>query len=165
MRAIPGRHTAQLEGDFVVFVIGFHVNRPWQLRRWLPVFAAMPPMVRELREDPDSGLLGAHYGWLLGGPVVLQYWRSFERLERYARDREARHLPAWRRFNRRVRGTMAVGVYHETYRVRAGEYEAVYVDMPVVGLAAGTAHVPVGSTSTAAGRLGVRDADRAPVEP
>ena len=47
-------------------------------------------------------------------------------------------------------------MYHETYRVRAGEYEAVYVDMPAVGLAASGGLRPVGSTSTAAGRPGLR---------
>jgi hypothetical protein len=164
MGVSSGRHTARIEGDFVVFLIGFHVNKPWALRRWLPVMAAMPPMVRELRRAPELGLLGASYGFLFGGPAMVQYWRSFEQLEAYARGPEARHLPAWKRFNQRVRGTDAVGVYHETYRVTAGAYEAVYVDMPVIGLAAASEHAPVGSTSTAAGRLGLRDDDRAPVE-
>lgn len=164
MGVSSGRHTARIEGDFVVFLIGFHVNKPWALRRWLPVMAAMPPMVRELRRAPDLGLLGASYGFMFGGPAMVQYWRSFEQLEAYARGPEAHHLPAWKRFNQRVRGTDAVGVYHETYRVTSGAYEAVYVDMPVIGLGAASGHVPVGSTSTAAGRLGLRDDDRAPVE-
>jgi len=28
-----------------------------------------------------------------------------------------------------------VGIWHETYRVRAGEYEAIYSGMPLYGLA------------------------------
>ena len=30
----PGRYTAEIEGDFVVFLIGMRLNRPWKLHRW-----------------------------------------------------------------------------------------------------------------------------------
>jgi hypothetical protein len=162
---VPGRHGARVEGDFVVFLIGMRINKPWQPQRWGPVLAAMKPMVDELRAQPEAGLLGAHLGVMFGGPMLVQYWRSFAQLEAYARDADARHLPAWTRYNRRIRGTNAVGVYHETYRVAAGAYEAVYVDTPPMGLAAAGEHVPVGSASTAARRLGLRDGDEAPVSP
>ena len=125
-----GRHTATIEGDFVVFLIGMRINKLWKIHRWWPVFKAMPPMIRELSRDPDSGLLGVTKGMLGGGPALLQYWRSFEDLERFARDPDAHHLPAWRAFNQRVRASGDVGIWHETYRVRAGEYEAIYANMP-----------------------------------
>jgi hypothetical protein len=49
--------------------------------------------------------------------------------------------------------------------VRAGEYEAIYGNMPRVGLAAVGEHRPVGTTSTtAARRIGVRPDDTAPLE-
>jgi hypothetical protein len=165
MTTASGRFTARVEGDFVVFLIGVRVNKPWLPHRWLPVVMAMPPMVRELEAHPEAGLLGATTGWMFGGPTLVQYWRSFELLEAYARDAERLHLPAWTRYNRRLRGSDAVGVFHETYRVQAGEYEAVYVDVPAIGLAAATRHEPVGSTSTAARRLGRKDAGDAPVTP
>lgn len=165
MPVAVGRHAAKVEGDFVVFLIGVRVNKPWQVHRWLPVLRAMGPMIAELQAAPERGLLSVDRGWMFGGFAFVQYWRSFEQLEAYARDRDARHLPAWVRFNRRVRGTSAVGVYHETYRVRAGEYEGVYVDLPRMGLANAGEHVPVGSASTAARRLGREDADGAPVSP
>ncbi len=166
MGIASGRHTARIEGDFVVFLIGFHVNRPLHVHRWAPVMTAMQPMIRELREQPERGLLASHLGWMFGGFAYVQYWRSFEQLEAYARATDAEHLPAWRRFNQRIRGTDAVGVYHETYRVRAGEYEAMYVDMPRTGITAiPGAHAPVGSTSTAARRLGLQDDAGAPVAP
>jgi hypothetical protein len=38
-----------------------------------------------------------------------------------------------------------VGIWHETFQVRAGEYECVYRNMPVHGLAAAASHVPVAS--------------------
>jgi Domain of unknown function (DUF4188) len=161
----PGRHTAHIEGDFVVFIIGMRINRPWKPHKWLPVFTAMPRMVKELEADPKSGFLGASQGLLSGGPALVQYWRSFEDLERYARNPDSRHLPAWRKFNQRVRGSGDVGIWHETYRVRSGDYEAIYGNMPRVGLAAVAEHRPLGNTSaTAARRIGVRPDDTPPVE-
>ena len=73
-------------------------------------------------------------------------------------------LPAWREFNKRVRDSGDVGIWHETYRVRAGEYEAIYGNMPRVGLAAVAEHRPIASTSaTAARRIGLRPEDVPPV--
>ncbi|MEA2270511.1 MAG: hypothetical protein QOD55_1020 [Solirubrobacteraceae bacterium] len=160
----PGRHVAQIDGDFVVFLIGMRMNRPWKVRRWWPVFRAMPRMIKELEAHPESGFLGATQGLLTTGPTLVQYWRSFEHLERYARDAGAEHLPAWSEFNQLLRGSGDVGIWHETYRVRAGEYETIYGDMPRIGLGAVGEHVPVGSTSaTAAQRIGARPDDTSPV--
>ncbi|CAA9516551.1 MAG: FIG01126328: hypothetical protein [uncultured Solirubrobacterales bacterium] len=175
----PGRYSARVEGDFVVFLIGMRINRPLRVDRWLPVFRAMPRMVRELEGHPESGFLGTTWAWSIPappsrspeserrpgatGPLLVQYWRSFDDLERYARNPDAEHLPAWRRFNQEVRASGDVGIWHETYRVRAGEYEAVYGNMPRVGLAGIGEHVPAGSSSTAARRIGARADDTAPV--
>lgn len=150
----------------MVFLIGMRITRPWRPRGWLPAFLAMPRMLRELAAMPaeESGLLGATPGWIHGGPGTIQYWRSFEDLERYARAVDAEHLPAWRAFNRIVRsGRAGAGVWHETYRVRAGEHEQVYVESPRLGLGAATGTVPVGSASRAATRIGERaETDDAP---
>jgi hypothetical protein len=159
-----GRHTADVEGDFVVFAIGMRINRPWRVRQWWPVFTAMPPMIRELEANPDAGMLRAQPALMFGGPAYLQYWRSFEDLEAYARDPDAGHLPAWKEFNRRVRASGDVGIWHETCKVRAGEYEAIYGNMPRVGLGAFGGHRPLGSTTSAARRIGARSGDMPPVE-
>ena len=45
---IPERMAAEIEGDFVVFLIGMRINKPWMVHRWWPVFTAMPRMIREL---------------------------------------------------------------------------------------------------------------------
>ena len=127
------RSRAALEGDFVVFLIGMRITRPWKVHRWLPVYRAMGRMLTELSARPELGLLRWERG-LLRGPMVVQYWRSRADLERFARG--DLHVPAWREFNRRVRGSGDVGVWHETYEVRAGAYESAYVNMPVFGLAA-----------------------------
>ena len=104
MGVFAGRYAGTVDGDFVVFLIGMRINKPWKVHRWLPVFLAMPRMIRELERDPDSGFLGATQGLLGASPTLVQYWRSFEHLERYARDPDAAHLPAWRRFNQRGPG-------------------------------------------------------------
>jgi hypothetical protein len=163
MAIFPGRHTGRLDGDFVVFLIGMRFNRPWKARRSLRVFMAMRPMVKELEANPQSGFLHAEYGFLFGGPALVQYWRSFEDLERFARDPDALHLPAWRRFNQLVSGSGDVGIWHETFRVHAGDYEVIYNNMPRVGLAAAGGHEPLGTASTASRRIGARPEDRAPV--
>ena len=125
--------TANIEGDFVVFLIGMRINRLWKLHKWLPVAKAMPKMIKELSMKPESGFLGFQ---LFGGipPVMVQYWRSFEHLEAYAKDREGFHYPAWKEFNKQIKSNGEVGIWHETYKVQAGEYECVYNNMPMYGL-------------------------------
>lgn len=148
---IPKRVTAKIEGDFVVFLIGMRINKFWKVHKWLPVFLAMPGMIRELERRPDSGFLGHLFGF----KVIVQYWRSFEELEAYARDSNQQHWPAWVKFNKRVGGSRGdVGIWHETYKVRAGEYECIYSGMPPFGLAKASALVDVAAASDSArGRM------------
>jgi hypothetical protein len=145
------RMTAEVEGDFVVFLIGMRITKPWRVHKWWPVFRAMRPMLKELSARPESGFLGYTFGW----PVIVQYWRSFEALEAYAHSRDQKHWPAWVAFNQRSgRSRDDVGIWHETYRVRAGEYEAIYSGMPAFGLGKIGALVPAtGRRESARGRL------------
>jgi Domain of unknown function (DUF4188) len=158
-KLIDRRVTAEIEGDFVVFLIGMRINRFYKPWKWLPVFGAMPKMVRELEDKPDAGFLGFTQWWASPrSPMLVQYWRSFEHLERYARSKEAEHWPAWVAFNKRVGSSGDVGIWHETYLVPAGRYECVYNNMPATGLGAATNLVPAaGRKATAASRAGVRD--------
>jgi hypothetical protein len=74
-------------------------------------------------------------------------------------DPGARHLPAGKRFNTHVKGTGDVGIRTRPTS-RAGQYEAIYGDMPCVGLAAAGRHVPIARKGhTAARRVGCRDCD------
>lgn len=93
----------------------------------------MQRMLRELSMNPDSGFLGFESAF--GNPtIMIQYWRSFEQLEAYARDATQQHLPAWAAFNRKTAKNGAVGIWHETFLVQAGQYECVYNNMPRFGL-------------------------------
>jgi hypothetical protein len=51
---IPRRVCAELDGEFVVFLIGMRINRPLRVWRWLPVAAAMPRMLIELGRHPGQ---------------------------------------------------------------------------------------------------------------
>jgi hypothetical protein len=160
-----GRYTADMPDDFVVFLIGMRINRPFKPQMWLPVFAAMPRMLRWLDRHPEAGLLEWHNAWIKG-PAVVQYWRSFDHLARFARATDLPHLPAWATFNRMVHASGDVGIWHEAYRIRAGEYECIYGNMPRIGLAAAGTHVPVGSTGqSAAPRIGASDLDEPALAP
>ena len=153
-KVFAGRYTAEFEGSFVVFLIGMRVNRLRAIRKWLPTALAMGPMLRTLYQHPQKGFLGG-MNFRSGRTVLMvQYWRSFEDLERFARDREDPHLAAWRRFNRVIGSDGSVGVFHESYLVPAGHFESIYANMPLFGLAAAARHVPItGRRNTARERV------------
>jgi len=135
------RVAAHIEGDFVVFLIGMRINKPWKITKWLPPFLAMPRMIKELEKLPpeETGFLG-HNGI---GFTTIQYWRSFDHLEAYARSQDNKHFPAWTAFNKRMKNARGdVGIWHETYLVKAGQYEAIYSGMPEYGLGRASELVP-----------------------
>jgi hypothetical protein len=143
-KAIHDRLTVVREDGIVVFIIGMRVNRWWKIHRWLPVALAMPRMLRELTSKPDSGLL-----------FMVQYWESMDKLLAYASDRNGQHFPAWANFYRRIGKGGDVGIWHESYAVPQGAYEAIYVNMPPFGLGRFSKLEPAhGKRSRAKGRLG-----------
>lgn len=103
-----GRWTAQLDGDFVVFLIGAAAH------------------------DPDGA---EEAGALLMAMVD--------------------HVPVWQAWNLLSEDDRAgAGIWHETFQVVAGSYEAVYQNMPVIGLAkAGTSLTVAEAKDTARARL------------
>ncbi len=133
MSIIPGRMTTQLNQEFVVFLIGMHINKFWSFGQWWPVAMSMPRMIQELVKNPASGFLGSEQ-WFGRTTMMVQYWESFEKLEAYARNPNAQHYPNWVRFNKLVRASGAVGVWHETYQIAPGKHESIYVNMPPFGL-------------------------------
>jgi hypothetical protein len=154
-KVFPGRYTAVTDEPFVVFIIGMRVNRWWALRKWLPTALAMGPMLRTLyTHQQEKGFLSAQTYFYGRGAAHVQYWRSFEDLERFARNQDDPHLKAWQRFNKAIGGDGSVGIFHETYAIQPGGHEAIYANMPVFGLAGAFAHTPVaGRRHTARGRL------------
>ena len=130
---IPKRMTARKDQDFVVFLIGMRINKWWRIDQWLPVVRAMIRMMKEIHQKPETGFLG-YEQWNGRTTMMMQYWESFEKLDAYAKDRTGEHFPAWVDFYKRVKDSAAVGIWHETYKISAGNYECVYFNMPKFGL-------------------------------
>ena len=154
MAQIAGRRmTAEVDGDFVVFLIGARPNNKLHLlRSFLDLGGrrrGMKAMLDYLVAHPEKGLLGFE----MGLPTIVQYWRSFEALEAFANDSDDPHLEVWRDYWRRVGKSDRTGIWHETYQVRAGEYEAIYGNMPPHGLGKVGRLVAVSESSSARTRI------------
>jgi len=155
------RYTAEYPDDFVVFFIGMRINKIWRVREWVPTLRAAFAMVKELRQLPESPLLESRTmisvrDWRV--PLFIQYWRSFDELEAWARNRDLRHRPAQTEFFRRTAYNGNVGVFHETFRVAAGEFEAIYANMPRILLGSAGDFVPLRASASARDRLKARKA-------
>ena len=153
-----GRWRADIEGDFVVFLIGARLTKGRRRKAFgdLGGRRGMMHMLKKLSEDPEKGLLG--YEMSTFGGLIVQYWRSFEHLERFANGKDDPHVVAWRNYWKRVGRDAGTGIWHETYLVRAGEYEAVYGNMPPFGLGKASSLVPVAEGVGARQRLKQRAA-------
>jgi hypothetical protein len=141
----PGRFTAKLDAPVVVFLIGMRINNYLDVRRWWFVVSQMGPMLRVLLQHREKGLL--HFETFVShrGVMMLQYWSSYDALERFARSSDDPHLGSWRNFNRIVGSHPSAGIWHETYTIAPGQFEGIYGNMPLWGMAAATTHAPVGA--------------------
>jgi hypothetical protein len=152
MGGLAGRRmTAEIESDFVVFLIGARLSKRHPLRSFIDLGGrrGMKHMLDYLVAHPEKGLLA----YEMGIPTIVQYWRSFEQLEAFAKDEDDPHLAAWRSYWRRVGRSDRTGIWHETFLVKAGQYEAVYGNMPPRGLGRAGRVVPVSESSSARGRI------------
>lgn len=156
MKPRSERLTVKREEGFVLFLIGMRVNKWWMLPIVWAVAASMTRMMRELVTDPSLGLLSSE-GYFGRTTMMVQYWRSFEDLDRYAHAKERQHLPTWRAWIKKW-AEGAVGIYHETYVVEPDSYECVYHHMPPFGLGRVGPLVPAeGTLASAKSRLGRKE--------
>ncbi|GAB3656631.1 DUF4188 domain-containing protein [Actinocorallia lasiicapitis] len=150
-----GRWAAHTDEPFVVFMIGMRINRFTSIRKWTHGAYAFVRMFLDLRKNPEKGFLGGQQIMYFRGLGMIQYWRSFEDLERYARDGLDRHIPAWRKYNQTVGADGKFGIWHESYLVEPAKFEAIYDNMPQFGLSTVLDHSPaLGRRETARRRLG-----------
>jgi Domain of unknown function (DUF4188) len=164
-KIVAQRLTAEIGHEIVVFLIGMRINRFWKIHKWWPIAMAMPRMLRELSADPASGFLGFE-SWVGNPTLALQYWRSFEDLEAYAKDAARLHRPAWAAFNKAVASNGDVGIWHETYRIRPGDYECIYNNMPPFGLGRATKLITAqGRRESASGRMAIAASTSGETEP
>jgi len=143
---VPGRVCPQVDGDFLVLMIGIVPHHLWAFWRWMPIVRAMVNMGKELEQVPDSGFLG--YEVYVGlQPMIVQYWRSFDHMKKCP-------APHWVALTQQNSGDPTLGVWHETFLVKSGGYEGVYTNMPPFGLGkVGNLVEAIGNRSTAEGRL------------
>ncbi len=144
MAKAPSRTTALIDGEYVVFLVGLHINKVWRPDRWMSTVMAGRTMDQALRKDPASGMLDSRLVVTGRGPMFIQIWRTFADLERFAHAENELHQRAWKKFYKTVGRSGEVGLWHETYRVAPGAYEAMYVNMPRFGLARAGEQAPVG---------------------
>jgi hypothetical protein len=153
MADVAGRRMmAEIEGDFVVFLIGARFNNKLQFARSLLDLGGrrgMRHMLDYLVAHPKKGLLA----YEMGLPTIVQYWRSFDHLEAFAKGKDDPHLEVWRQYWRRVGTSTRTGIWHETFLVKDGQYEAIYGNMPPHGLGKAGRLVPISEASSARARL------------
>ena len=156
---VTERVTANVtEDEFVIFLIGMRINKLWKVHQWWPVARAMGRMLQELEDHKNLGLRHVE-SWFGRTTIMVQYWESFEALEQYATAKTREHLPAWGAFNKAVGSNGEVGIWHETFRVHAGDFECVYNNMPGFGLAQAYGSIPAtGDHARAASRMKSRAA-------
>jgi len=143
------RMTAETTEPYVVFLIGMRINKLWKMHKWLPVALAMPKMLRELYQNSELGFVHAEQ-WFGRTTIMVQYWKSYEHLEAYAKGKTHEHLPAWKAFNQKIGQNGDVGIWHETYLIDPNESESIYSNMPRFGLAKFGKHVAVSANNDSA---------------
>lgn len=150
------RLTAVPEGDFVVFLIGMRINNWFAIHHWLPVFAAMPKMLKELHINRQLGFL-SYQMWFSRTIILVQYWESADKLIEYSKAKDSEHLPAWKAYNKLAMKSDSVGIWHETYLIDKAKTENIYVNMPPFGFGkVGKLQSASGARNTAKSRLARR---------
>lgn len=136
---IRGRYTAQYNEDFVVFMIGFRTNGAFKVTGDFKTAGDyMDSILKELNDKPELGCLSSEM-YVGGGDgsdtLLVQYWKSADHLQRFAHNLTNTHFPSWKWLMELGRQTDDVGFWHETFMVRKGEYESIYVNLPRIHLA------------------------------
>lgn len=171
--AVHGRMAGRINGDFCVFLIGIRNQHPLALDGTFRVaVGAFNGMIRELEAaaPEKSGFLGASpyvgTNWNRGShTMAVMYWRSHEHLQAFARDRDASHWPAWKLAQKLCRESPHIALWHEAYNVRGGDYDAIYVNCPPLGLGHAGYLLPAkGKLATSEGRMGHSDGQDWPKE-
>jgi hypothetical protein len=125
------RVSAEMNGEFVVFLIEIEINRKWKIHKWLPVFRARKKMLEELMAHPELGCMSHKKS----GGIVILYWRTFEQLEYFARESDKELWPAWAAFNEKLEQSRGdVGVWREIYVIKPGQSETIESGTRALGL-------------------------------
>jgi len=149
------RMMADIEGEFLVFVVELRVYQLWRFWKWYPTVKAMGAMLTELMKTPEFGLLSFEYWFAFRRQLFLMYWRSYEHMHDWVLNKDATHIAGWKMLNQLMKESPNVlGFWHESYVVQPDQFEAFYRNVPAVGLGQAGTLVPLeGRATTAAARL------------
>jgi hypothetical protein len=144
----PSRRSVDLSDypDLVVIYLGYRASAPRGLLSLLRIGLGL----LKINSAHPPGLL-THEFFMLGLFHVgfRQYWKDLKSLQDFTRAPQ--HAAWWASFGKDTKGG---GFWHETY-CRSGGIEAIYINMPEIGLARFAPPLdPVGSSMTTAQRLG-----------
>ena len=162
---IHQQYSAKCDGDFVVFLIGARANgmHPFT-KRFADLGNAFQSMVKELESDPSFGYMGGDTSISANDRkskvVYIQYWRSYEALQKWTHTRLGIHVKAVAYYMKTDKDDGTYGIWHETYKVRDGEYESIYAHMPPMGLALATQIVPEPKHNNGPGRMQRREREK-----
>jgi hypothetical protein len=127
-----GRMTVKCEGDFVLFLIGIRFNKLTSKAADMGKY--MDQIEKELSEHPELGCLGSESyvgsNTEASTTLLVQYWKSTDHLEKYAQSSTNSHYHPWRVLMSIGKESTEFGFWHETYQVKAGEYECIHVNCP-----------------------------------
>ncbi|CAF2989234.1 unnamed protein product [Rotaria sp. Silwood2] len=151
-------YSAHCDGDFVVFLIGARPNgaNPFT-KSFFEIGNAFRSMVEELESDPTLGYMGGDF--YVGAnerkstSLHVQYWRNYESLQKWTHTKMGLHFKTMMEYMKTDRIEGVNGIWHETYKVRDGEYEAIYGNMPPIGLALATSAMPETKINNGQGRM------------
>ena len=131
--------------DVVVFHIGTRSNHP--LGMFAPGVKKMNDYFARMMKDLDDhadefGFLGST-SWLNASdrttsPEIMMvcYFRTVEQLHAFAKSHY--HRDAWDWWNKNQKSMPYVSIYHETFHVPKGGWEAIYINSHVSGINAST---------------------------
>lgn len=150
-----GRMMADLEDEFLFFIIELQVHKLWRFRKWYPAVQGMNRMLAELIAEKEYGLLSFEYYFAFRRQLFIMYWRSYEHMHNWALNKDATHIAGWRMLNKLMKDYPdIIGFWHESYVVQPYQYESFYRNVPTVGLGRAGELLPVkGGMKTAAARL------------
>jgi hypothetical protein len=158
-------YSARYDGDFVVFLIGIRPNgaNPFT-QSFSRIGKAFKSMVEELEADPTLGYMGGDMyigaNSRKSATLHVQYWRDYESLQKWTHKRMSIHVKTMLEYMKTDQFEGVNGIWHETYKVRDGEYEAVYGNMPPIGLALATQAVHETKKNNGPGRMERRKKER-----
>ena len=125
----------------------------------------MPRMLKVLSQHPELGCLGFQQ-WFGRTTLIVQYWRDFDSLDRFARDRDLPSPGAVAAVQPRRPGLRRRRDLAPRYQSGRADARPSTATCPVFGLAAAARHLPAGrKADTAAARIGATTTDEPVVEP